>query len=132
MKTVLFVCIGNAGRSQMAEALFNYLARGRVQAISAGTSPAKQVDPKVVKVMQETGIDISHQRPKRLTPDMLKQADLIITMGCGAEGICPASFVETQDWELADPKGQPLDEIRRIRDEIRTRVAKLLKESKIN
>lgn len=112
----------------MAEAFFNHFAQGKAQAISAGTSPAQQVDPKVVEVMQEVGIDINRQKPKKLTPRMLEQADLVITMGCGVEDTCPTTFAETQDWKLDDPKGQSLDEIRRIRDEIRIRVSKLLKE----
>ena len=128
MKLVLFVCVGNAGRSQMAEAFFNHLAQGKAQAISAGTSPAQEIDPKVVQLMQEVDIDVSHHKPKLLTSDMLNQADLIVTMGCGVEDLCPATFAETQDWGLNDPKGKPIDEIRKIRDEIRTKVIKLIEE----
>ena len=106
MKTVLFVCVGNAGRSQMAEAFFNQAAGGKARAISAGTKPASAVDPKTVEVMREVGIDISAARPKALTMEMLDQADRVVTMGCGVEGVCPASFVETEDWQLEDPKGQ--------------------------
>ena len=87
MKTVLFVCVGNSGRSQMAEAFFNYLAAGRARAISAGTNPAKSVAPDVVLAMKEVGIDISGNKPKALTEDMLAQADRVVTMGCGAEGV---------------------------------------------
>jgi len=130
METVLFVCVGNAGRSQMAEAFFNRLADGKVMAISAGTRPADAVDPQTIEVMREVGIDISGNRPKALTMQMLEQADRVVTMGCGAEGVCPASFVETEDWQLEDPKGKSLDEVRRIRDEIRTRVLRLLEKSK--
>ena len=126
MKTVLFVCVGNAGRSQMAEAFFNHLANGRARAISAGTKPAEAVDSRAIDVMREAGIDISAARPRALTMEMLEQADRVVTMGCGAEGVCPASFVETEDWQLEDPKGKPLDEVRRIRDEIRARVQRLL------
>ncbi len=126
MKTVLFVCVGNAGRSQMAEAFFNHLANGKARAISAGTKPASAVDPKTIEVMREVGIDISAARPKALTMEMLDQADRVVTMGCGVEGVCPASFVETEDWQLEDPKGKPIEEVRRIRDEIRARVQKLL------
>ena len=129
MKTVLFVCVGNAGRSQMAEAFFNHLANGKARAISAGTKPASAVDPKTIEVMREVGIDISAARPKALTMEMLDQADRVVTMGCGVEGVCPASFVETEDWQLEDPKGKPLEEVRRIRDEIRAKVLKLLEES---
>jgi arsenate reductase len=126
MKTVLFVCVGNAGRSQMAEGFVNHLANGKAHAISAGTKPASAVDLNTVAVMREVGIDISTARPKALTMEMLDQASRVVTMGCGAEGVCPASFVETEDWQLEDPKGKPIEEVRRIRDEIKARVMKLL------
>ena len=126
MKTVLFVCVGNSGRSQMAEAFFNQAAGGKARAISAGTKPASAVDPQAIEVMRELGIDISAARPKALTVDMLEQTDRVVTMGCGGEGVCPASFVETEDWQLEDPKGKSLEEVRRIRDEIRARVTRLL------
>ena len=129
MKTVLFVCVGNSGRSQMAEALFNQAAGGKARAMSAGTKPASAVDPKTIEVMREVGIDISAARPKALTMEMLDQADQVVTMGCGVEGVCPASFVETEDWQLEDPKGKSLEEVRRIRDEIKTRVTRLLEKS---
>lgn len=124
---MLFVCVGNAGRSQMAEGFFNHLANGKARAISAGTKPASAVDPKTIEVMREVGIDISAARPKALTMEMLDQASRVVTMGCGAEGVCPASFVETEDWQLEDPKGKPLDEVRRIRDDIRNRVTGMVK-----
>jgi len=127
MKNVLFVCVGNTGRSQMAEAFFNQLAGGKAKASSAGTNPANIIDPPVVQAMKEMGIDISSNRPKKLTVEMLNQADKVITMGCGAENVCPASFVETEDWGLEDPKGKSIDEVREIRDEIKSRVAKMLK-----
>jgi arsenate reductase len=126
MKMVLFVCVGNSGRSQMAEAFFNQAAGGRAKAISAGTKPASAVDPKTIEVMREVGIDISTAKPKALTVEMLEQASRVVTMGCGAEGVCPASFVETEDWQLEDPKGKPIEEVRRIRDEIKAKVMKLL------
>ena len=126
MKTVLFVCVGNSGRSQMAEGFFNHLANGKARAISAGTKPASAVDPKTIEVMREVGIDISAARPKALIMEMLDQASRVVTMGCGAEGVCPASFVETEDWQLEDPKGKPIEEVRRIRDQIKTRVLRLL------
>lgn len=126
MKTVLFVCVGNSGRSQMAEGFFNHLANGKARAISAGTKPASAVDPKTIEVMREVGIDISAARPKALIMEMLDQASRVVTMGCGAEGVCPASFVETEDWQLEDPKGKPIEEVRRIRDQIRARVVRLL------
>ena len=129
MITVLFVCVGNSGRSQMAEAFFNQAAGGKARAISAGTKPASAVDPRTIEVMREAGIDISMARPKALTMEMLDQADRVVTMGCGVEGVCPASFVETEDWQLADPKGKPIEEVRRIRDEIKTRVTRLLEKS---
>ncbi|MGQ9546348.1 MAG: arsenate reductase ArsC [Dehalococcoidia bacterium] len=123
---VLFVCVHNSGRSQMAEAFFNRLAKGKARALSAGTAPADAVDPMVVDAMQEVGIDISGNKPKFLTADTVQQADVVVTMGCGAEGVCPATFVETEEWDLEDPGGQPLPEVRRIRDEIRAKVVDLV------
>jgi protein-tyrosine-phosphatase len=128
MKTVLFVCVHNSGRSQMAEAFFNHLAKGKAKAISAGTEPASTVDPVVIRVMKEVGIDISTNKPKPLTPDMIDQANLVITMGCGAEAACPASWLETRDWGLEDPRDKPIEKVREIRDEIKARVINLLKE----
>jgi arsenate reductase len=114
----------------MAEAFFNQAAGGKVRAISAGTHPADAIDPTAVLAMQEMDIDISGNKPKVLTMEMLEQADRVVTMGCGVEGVCPASFVETEDWQLEDPKGKPIGEVRRIRDEIRARVLRLLEKSK--
>ena len=131
MKTVLFVCVGNAGRSQMAEAFFNHLADGKARAMSAGTKPASEVSPVVIQAMKEVGIDIGSNRPKKLTPEMLDKAERVITMGCGAENVCPATWVETEDWELDDPKGQNIEKVREIRDQIKARVEKLLKETEI-
>ena len=128
MKTVLFVCVGNSGRSQMAEAFFNHYAEGKARAISAGTEPASTVDPTVIKVMKEVGIDISGNKPKALTPEMIDQANLVITMGCSAEAVCPASWVETRDWGLEDPKGKAIEKVREIRDQIKAMVVMLLKE----
>ncbi len=130
MKTVLFVCIHNSGRSQMAEAFFNQMAKGKAQAYSAGTQPADRVNPVVVEAMQEVGIDISGNKPKALTIDMVEKADKMVTMGCGAEAeaVCPASFIETEDWSLEDPEGKTLQQVRLIRDEIKKRVVKLLAE----
>jgi protein-tyrosine-phosphatase len=128
MKNVLFVCVGNAGRSQMAEAFFNHLAEGKARATSAGTNPTSEVSPTVIQAMKEVDIDISSNRPKKLTMEMLDKADKVITMGCGAENVCPATFVETEDWELEDPEGKPIEEIRRVRDEIKERVISLLRE----
>ena len=110
----------------MAEAFFNQLAKGRALALSAGTDPADALESTVVEAMREVGIDMSGQRPKALTAEMLERADKVVTMGCGVEGVCPASFVETEDWGLADPKGKSLEQVREIRDEIRKRVMKML------
>jgi len=128
MKTVLFVCVHNSGRSQMAEAFFNQLTMGKAQAFSAGTQPADKVNPVVVEAMREVGIDISSNKPKALTMDIVEKADRMITMGCGAEAgaVCPASFIETEDWALEDPEGQTLEQVRKIRDEIKDRVKKII------
>jgi protein-tyrosine-phosphatase len=114
----------------MAEAFFNKLAGGKAQAYSAGTKPADEVNQTVVDAMKEVGIDISGNKPKLLTMDMVEKAERMITMGCGteAEAVCPASFIETEDWALEDPKGKPLEQVRKIRDEIKERVIKLAKE----
>jgi len=129
-KTVIFVCIHNSGRSQMAEAFFNRMAKGKALALSAGTQPADKVNPVVVAVMREMGIDISDNRPKMLTLEMVEKADRMITMGCGedAGGLCPAGFLGTEDWALEDPKGKSLEQVRAIRDEIKKRVAELVPE----
>ena len=128
MSRVLFVCAHNSGRSQMAEAFFNKLAEGKASAYSAGIQPVGEVNPVVVEVMKEVGIDISRNKPKALTIDMIEKADKMITMGCGteAEAVCPASFVETEDWALEDPHGKPIEEVRKIRDEIKERVNELI------
>ena len=112
----------------MAEAFFNRLAEGKALAISAGTQPANEVNPVVVEAMREVGIDISANKPKALTIEMLEKANKMITMGCGDEAgaACPASFIETEDWALEDPKGKSIEEVRKIRDDIKVRVAKLL------
>ncbi|MFH1483284.1 MAG: arsenate reductase ArsC [Chloroflexota bacterium] len=126
---MLFVCVHNSGRSQMAEAFFNRLAQGKAMALSAGTDPDEAVDPAVVKVMQEVGIDLSAKKPRALTPEMVGQADKMVTMGCGVEALCPATWVETEDWELEDPKGKTIEEVRGIRDEIKARVVRMLGEA---
>jgi len=131
MKKVLFVCVGNAGRSQMAEAFFSHMAGGKAKASSAGTNPANIIDPKVVEIMKEVGIDISSNRPKKLTVEMLDKADKVITMGCGVEKACPATFIQTENWELEDPKSQSIEKIREIRNQIKTRVEELIKEMQI-
>ncbi len=121
MTTVLFVCRQNAGRSQMSEALFERAARGRHHALSAGTTPARQVHPEVVEVMGELGIYLSGRIPRLLTQELAEQADVVVTMGCGDE--CP--FIPGKryiEWELADPAGQAAEHVRAIRDEIDRRV----------
>lgn len=128
MKKVLFICVHNAGRSQIAEAFFNQMAKGKATAISAGTKPAMHMDKGVVEAMHEIGIDISQQRPKVLTMEMMEKADRVVTMGCGVEETCPASFAPTEDWELDDPEGRSPEEVRKIRDTIRDRVETLVKE----
>jgi arsenate reductase (thioredoxin) len=127
MATVLFVCLHNAGRSQMSQALFERAAAGRHTALSAGTTPAEHVHPEVVEIMQELGIDLSDRRPQLLTRELTEQADIVVTMGCGDE--CP--YIPGKryiDWDLPDPKGRPLHEVRAIRDEIEGRVSTLVDE----
>jgi len=126
MKTVLFACIHNAGRSQMAAAWFNQLADRRVaRAISAGTEPGSRVHPEVQSAMQEVGIDLSGAVPTFLTRDLAASAALLVTMGCGEA--CPVvPGLRRMDWPLEDPKGKPIAEVRRIREEIRGRVEALI------
>jgi arsenate reductase len=131
VKKVLFVCVGNSGRSQMAEAFFNHLTKGKARAMSAGTNPASKVDPTVIELTKELGIDLSSHYPKKLTTEMLDEADKVITMGCGVEQACPAALVPTEDWGIDDPKGQPVEKMQDIRDQIKARVEKLLKETGI-
>ena len=129
MATALFVCLHNAGRSQMSQALFERAAAGRHRALSAGTTPGERVHPEVVEVMRELGIDLARRKPQRLTTELAQQADVIVTMGCGDE--CP--YIPGKryiDWDLPDPKGRPIDEVRATRDEIRRRVEALLLELK--
>jgi arsenate reductase len=123
---VLFACVHNAGRSQMAAALLNRLADpAKARAISAGTQPAERVHPVVAEVMREVGIDLSEAQPQRLTTELAAQADLLITMGCGEE--CPViPGLRRDDWPLSDPKGQPIARVREIRDEVRARVEQFL------
>lgn len=128
MKKVVFVCVHNAGRSHRAEAFFNHLARGRAVAISAGVTPAAQVSPNVVKAMREAGIDVSHQKPKPFTFEMLQGAERVITMGCSVEEACPATYIPTEDWELGDHEGKLIAEVRQIRDKIKAKVEELVRE----
>ncbi len=128
MRTFIFACIHNAGRSQMSAAFFNQLADpSKARAISAGTQPAAQVHPVVVEVMREVGINLATAQPRKLTPELAKGAAMLLTMGCGDE--CPyVPGLRRDDWPLPDPKGKPLEEVRAIRDEIRRRVWELLRE----
>lgn len=113
----------------MAEAFFNHYAAGKAESFSAGTQPASHVDQTVARAMKEIGIDISSRRTKALTAEMLDGADRVITMGCGTEGVCPATFVPTEDWQLEDPEGQSIEKVIAIRDEIEAKVKQLIKES---
>jgi arsenate reductase len=127
MARALFVCLHNAGRSQMSEALFWREAEGRHEARSAGTTPGERVHPEVVEAMAELGIDLSGRVPHRLTREDAEWADVVVTMGCGDE--CP--YIPGKrylDWDLPDPKGLPLEEVRRVRDEIERRVTGLVAE----
>lgn len=127
MANVLFVCLHNAGRSQMSQALFERAAGGLHHAESAGTSPGERVHPEVVEVMSELGIDLSEREPRRLTRELAERADVVVTMGCGDE--CPyVPGTRYLDWELPDPRGSPLDEVRATRDEIARRVEALVSE----
>ncbi|MFL5820691.1 MAG: low molecular weight phosphatase family protein [Solirubrobacteraceae bacterium] len=126
MARVLFVCLHNAGRSQMSQALFERAAGGRHQAASAGTTPADRVHSQVVEVMREVGIDLADRGPRRLTYEQAEWADLVVTMGCGDQ--CP--YVPGKrylDWDLPDPGGRPIEEVRSIRDEIIARVDDLVR-----
>ena len=126
MDTVIFACVHNAGRSQMAAGFFNLLAdASRARAESAGTQPATSIHPVVVEAMREAGVDISHNRPQRLTDDLVRTATLLVTMGCGDQ--CPYVIgLELEDWPLRDPKDLPLAEVRQIRDIVCERVAALV------
>jgi len=128
VQQVLFICVGNSSRSQMAEAFFNHLAQGRARAVSAGTQPARAIDPNAVAVMAELGIDMSGQRPKPLTQEMVDSATRVVSLGCGVQESCPAWARPDEDWDLDDPYHQPIEVVRRIRDQIRTRVEALVKE----
>ena len=125
--SVLFVCVHNAGRSQMAAGYLEHLGGGRIEVRSAGSAPGDQVNPVAVQAMAEEGIDISAAHPKVLTPEAVEVSDVVITMGCG--DVCPV-FPGTryEDWELDDPAGQGIDAVRPIRDEIRRRVEELISE----
>jgi len=126
MKTVLFACVHNAGRSQMAAAWFNMLADpAQARAVSAGTQPGPRVHPEVAAAMGEVGIDLAGAQPRLLTDELARSATMLITMGCGDE--CPVvPGLRRDDWPLEDPKGKPIARVREIRDEVRARVAQLV------
>jgi len=132
MLKVVFACVHNAGRSQMAAAFFNKLADpNKAHALSAGTEPGERVHPEVQAVMQEIGIDLSDAKPQKLTEELAKDAQLLITMGCGDK--CPyVPGLRRDDWPLRDPKGLPAEEVRGIRDEVKSRVQSLLKQEGID
>lgn len=123
MKTFLFACVHNAGRSQMSAAFFNAIADPtKARGVSAGTEPGTRVHPEVVEVMKEVGIDLSQVKPQIITPEMAAEVNYLVTMGCGA--VCPViPQVRREDWPLEDPKGKPIERVRQIRDDIRNRIA---------
>jgi arsenate reductase len=127
VKTVIFACIHNAGRSQMAAAWFDALAdSAKARAVSAGTDPGTRVHPEVLEAMREVGIDLTGRKPQKLTDDLAQDAQMLITMGCGEQ--CPVMpGLEREDWPLEDPKGKPLERVREIREDVRTRVEALLR-----
>ena len=126
MKTVLFACVHNAGRSQMAAALFNNLADpAKARAVSAGTEPGPHVHPEVVTAMREIGVELAAAPPQKLTEELAAKSTLLITMGCGEA--CPVvPGLKRMDWPLEDPKGKPIERVRQIRDDVRQRVSELL------
>lgn len=127
MSVVLFVCVQNAGRSQMAEALLDRASDGRIVARSAGSRPAERVHPEVAEALGELGVDVSNVRPKGLTPGVTEGVDVVVTMGCGDD--CPViPGARVLEWDLPDPHGRPIDEVRAIRDEIARRVEALAAE----
>ena len=126
-KSILFVCVENAGRSQMAEGFFNKYAPKGYEAISAGTKPISQINPIAVEVMKEADIDISNQKSKELTEDMIRNSSNIVNMGCMEKESCPTLFLQNLlDWNIEDPKGKPIEKVREIRDEIGQRVKELV------
>jgi arsenate reductase len=125
-KTILFVCVQNAGRSQMAEGFFRKYAPEGYDPISAGTVPISQINPLAIQVMNEVGIDISKQKPKDLAEDMMRNSDKIINMGCMDKNFCPTLFIpRVIDWGIEDPKDKPIERVREIRDEIERRIKEL-------
>lgn len=126
-KTILFVCVENAGRSQMAEGFFRKYAPSLYKGISAGTKPVSQINPLAVEVMKEVGIDISNQKSKDITEEMMRNSAYIVNMGCMEKESCPTLFLHNLvDWHIEDPKGKSIENVREIRDEIEQRVKKLV------
>jgi arsenate reductase len=127
MRTVIFVCVHNAGRSQMAAAWFNALADStKAHAVSAGTAPGERVHPEVLEAMREVGIDLADRKPQKLTDELARGAQMLVTMGCGEQ--CPVvPGLTRDDWPLEDPKGKPVERVRAIRDDVRARVVELLR-----
>src|SRR5918995_881200 len=124
--TMLFVCVENAGRSQMAEGFFTKYAPEGYEPVSAGTKPVSQINPLAIQVMKEIGIGISNQKSKDLTEDMIRNSDKIINMGCMDKNFCPTLFIPNViDWGIEDPKGKPIEQVRKIRDEIERRIKEL-------
>ena len=126
MSKILFVCVENAGRSQMAEGFFRKLGPSNFEVMSAGTKPASEINPTAVQVMKEVDIDISQNRSKTITSEMISESDTVINMGCMDKESCPALFVEDiDDWNIEDPKGKSIEHVRKIRDGIEARVLEL-------
>jgi arsenate reductase (thioredoxin) len=132
MQTYIFACVHNAGRSQMAAAFFNQLAASEMaRAISAGTEPGSRVHPEVLEVMQEVGINLSDAQPQLLTQELAQAGSMLITMGCREK--CPyVPGLRREDWPLRDPKGLPLDDVRKVRDEVRQRIVDLIRREKLS
>ena len=127
MKTILFVCVENSGRSQMAEGFFKKLTTNEYEIISAGTKPVSEINPLAVQTMKEVDIDISQNRSKLITNDMISESNIIVNMGCMDKESCPALFVEGMaDWNIEDPKGKSVKEVRKIRDPIEIKVNELI------
>ncbi|HEX6294364.1 MAG TPA: arsenate reductase ArsC [Nitrososphaeraceae archaeon] len=128
-KTVLFVCVENAGRSQMAEGFFKKYPPNGFKAQSAGTKPVSQINPIAVQAMREVGLDISNQKSKEMSEEMMRDSDSIVNMGCMDKSFCPTIFLpKVIEWNLPDPKGKSIEEVRKIRDEIEERIKELVAE----
>jgi protein-tyrosine-phosphatase len=133
VKSILFVCVENAGRSQMAEGFFNKYAPKGYEAVSGGTKPVSQINPVAVQVMGEVGIDITNQKSKEITYDMIRNSSNIVNMGCIEKESCPTLFLQNLlDWNIEDPKNKPIEKVRKIRDEIEHRVKELVTGIKIH